>query len=72
MGEWTRHGHVALPLVSDDHGVRAAAAATDATLLSDSSWPGYTDMPYRVMEGYLQMASEAAGQIGDPPGVILL
>lgn len=50
----------------------AAAKAEGATLLSDSSWPGYTDPPYRVMEGYLQLAAEAAGQIGPAPSHILL
>jgi diaminopropionate ammonia-lyase len=42
------------------------------TLLSDSSWPGYTEWPLRVMEGYLQMAAEAARQIPEPPSVVLL
>ncbi|MEM9248787.1 MAG: pyridoxal-phosphate dependent enzyme [Pseudomonadota bacterium] len=41
-------------------------------LLSDSSWPGYTGPPGRVMEGYLQMAAEAAAQIPEPPTHILL
>ena len=53
----------------------AAASAAQAqgwTLLSDSSWPGYTELPLRVMEGYLQLAAEAAGQIGTPPTHILL
>ncbi len=42
------------------------------TLLSDSSWPGYTDLPYRVMEGYLQMAAEAVEQIGAAPTHVFL
>ncbi len=52
----------------------AASAADDAgwTLLSDSSWPGYTELPYRVMEGYLQMAEEAAAQAPAPPTHIIL
>jgi len=50
----------------------AATKAEGATLLSDSSWPGYTDPPYRVMEGYLQLAAEAAEQIGPSPTHILL
>ena len=52
----------------------AEQAACDKgwTLLSDSSWPGYTDLPYRVMEGYLQLASEVALQIPSPPTHILL
>lgn len=41
-------------------------------LLSDSTWPGYTDLPMRVMEGYLQLAAEAAGQMKTPPTHILL
>lgn len=53
----------------------AAAAAADAngwTLLSDSSWPGYSALPLRVMEGYLQLAAEAAEQIDQPPTHVLL
>lgn len=51
----------------------ANAAATHGwTLLSDSSWPGYTEWPTRVMEGYLHMAAEAVQQIDTPPSHILL
>ena len=53
----------------------AAEAAADAqgwTLLSDSSWPGYAELPYRVMEGYLQLAAEAADQMEDAPSHVLL
>ncbi|RBI83784.1 PLP-dependent lyase/thiolase [Rhodosalinus halophilus] len=49
-----------------------AAETQGWTLLSDSSWPGYTELPWRVMEGYLQLAAEAAEQIGAPPTHILL
>ena len=49
-----------------------AAKLNDWTLLSDSSWPGYTDMPYRVMEGYLQLAAESVDQMTDTPTDILL
>lgn len=49
-----------------------AAAERGWTLLSDSSWPGYTDWPLRVMEGYLQMAAEAARQVAEPPTHVLL
>lgn len=41
-------------------------------LLSDSSWPGYEDIPYRLMEGYLVMASEMVEQIPDIPTHLLL
>lgn len=53
----------------------AAAQAADThgwTLLSDSSWPGYTELPLRVMEGYLQLAAEAAARIATAPSHILL
>ncbi|WP_306154446.1 pyridoxal-phosphate dependent enzyme [Roseovarius sp. MMSF_3281] len=42
------------------------------TLLSDSSWEGYFDLPHRLMEGYLAMAAEAARQMPEPPTHILL
>ena len=42
------------------------------TLLSDSSWPGYFEIPHRLMEGYLVMAAEAAAQMPEPPTHILL
>lgn len=41
-------------------------------LLSDGSWPGYTELPYRVMEGYLQLAGEAYRQAPDAPSHIIL
>ncbi len=49
-----------------------AAETRGWTLLSDSSWPGYTDLPYRVMEGYLQLAAEAVDQVPAPPSHIFL
>ena len=53
--------------------MQAAAAAAEAngwTLLSDSSWPGYVDLPFRVMEGYRQMATEIVAQMAAEPGDI--
>ncbi|WP_324754431.1 pyridoxal-phosphate dependent enzyme [Roseovarius sp. Pro17] len=49
-----------------------AAEDNGWTLLSDSSWPGYTTLPHRLMEGYLVMAAEAAEQVPDVPTHILL
>ena len=49
-----------------------AAKIEGWTLLSDSSWPGYTELPLRVMEGYLQLASEIVSQMEDAPTHILL
>jgi diaminopropionate ammonia-lyase len=45
------------------------------TLLSDSSWPGYTEIPRMVMEGYLVIGAEAAEQVAAiayPPTHIFL
>jgi diaminopropionate ammonia-lyase len=50
----------------------AAAARNGWTLLSDSSWPGYTELPRKVMEGYLQLADEAARQVPAAPDLIVL
>ncbi|MEO0669217.1 MAG: pyridoxal-phosphate dependent enzyme [Pseudomonadota bacterium] len=49
-----------------------AAADNGWSLLSDSSWDGYTEPALRVMEGYTQMAAEAVRQIPAPPTHILL
>lgn len=50
----------------------AAAAAGQGVLLSDSSWPGYEDLPTAVMEGYLQLVAETVAQIETVPTHILL
>ncbi|MEO9826832.1 MAG: pyridoxal-phosphate dependent enzyme [Paracoccaceae bacterium] len=60
-----------------DYAASMDAAARDAqehgwTLLSDSSWEGYTDLPHTLMEGYLQMAAEAVRQCPEVPTHILL
>lgn len=52
--------------------VAADAARNDWTLLSDSSWPGYTDLPRRVMEGYLVMGAEVVDTLAEPPTHIFL
>lgn len=49
-----------------------AAAANGWVLLSDSSWPGYWDLPTRVMEGYLQLAAEVAEAVDRAPTHIFL
>ena len=40
-----------------------AAKDNGWTLLSDSSWDGYFDLPHRLMEGYLAMAAECVEQM---------
>ena len=48
-------------------GALDAAAENGWTLLSDSSWPGYFDIPHRLMEGYLQLVQEAIEQLPEQP-----
>ncbi|MCM2562149.1 pyridoxal-phosphate dependent enzyme [Lutimaribacter sp. EGI FJ00015] len=60
-----------------DYAASMAAAETAAhdeglVLLSDSSWAGYSEIPHRLMEGYLVLAAEAAEQMPWPPTHILL
>jgi len=52
--------------------VAHAADENGWTLLSDSSWPGYTAIPTRVMEGYLVMGAEVVDQILQPPTHVFL
>jgi len=60
-----------------DYEASMVAAARTAqmhewTLLSDSSWAGYTKPPLRVMEGYLALMAEVFDQIEQPPTHIFL
>ncbi|MGB7317005.1 MAG: pyridoxal-phosphate dependent enzyme [Planktotalea sp.] len=50
---------------------QAGAKANDWTLLSDSSWDGYFELPHRLMEGYLAMAAECTEQIDAPSHIFL-
>ncbi len=45
---------------------------TGAILLSDSSWPGYTDRPHLLMEGYLALMAEVFDQISATPTHLFL
>jgi len=49
-----------------------AAEENGWTLLSDSSWPGYHDLPSRVMEGYLISGAEVVEAVPVPPTHIFL
>ncbi|MCG7518525.1 pyridoxal-phosphate dependent enzyme [Ruegeria sp. Ofav3-42] len=49
-----------------------AAQHNGWTLLSDSSWDGYYELPYTLMEGYLKMAAEAAEQCPQTPTHVML
>jgi diaminopropionate ammonia-lyase len=53
-----------------DDAVRHAAATARAngwTVVSDTSYPGYRDIPLDVMHGYGVMAAEIAQQLADAP-----
>lgn len=49
-----------------------AAQSRGWTLLSDSSWPGYTELPRRVMEGYVQLGAEIVARMDAAPSHVLL
>ena len=58
--------------VEGDYGESVRQAAQDAAtndwlLVSDTAWPGYTDIPRLVMAGYTVMSTEAMNQL--PPTV---
>ena len=53
-----------------DDSVRAAASLAAEHgwfVVSDTSWPGYTEIPREVMQGYRLMADEALRQWSGPP-----
>lgn len=53
-------------------GAMQAARDNNWTLLSDTSWAEYTNIPHRLMEGYLVLAAEAVAQMSEPPTHIML
>ena len=58
-----------VPGIYDDS-VRAAQQEADAQgwfVVSDTSWPGYTEPPRDVMQGYRLMAEEALSEMPKPP-----
>lgn len=60
-----------------DYAASMEAVAEDAgrngwILLSDSSWPGYVDLPARVMEGYLVMGEEVVQALERAPTHVFL
>ncbi len=50
---------------------QTAAKENAWTLLSDSSWPGYSDLSHRLMEGYTVFMAEAERQISAPSHIFL-
>ena len=58
-----------------DGAVRAAAAAAARegwSVVSDTSYPGYTEVPREVMQGYRLMAAEALEALPAPPTHIFI
>src|SRR6185312_11929618 len=48
-----------------------AASAREATIVSDTSWPGYEEIPHAIMAGYTWIMTEAARQwASDPPDIV--
>jgi diaminopropionate ammonia-lyase len=58
-----------------DDAVRHAAATAEAegwTVVSDTSYPGYRDIPLDVMHGYGVMAAEIERQMAEPPTHVIV
>ncbi|WP_037299784.1 diaminopropionate ammonia-lyase [Rubritepida flocculans] len=58
-----------------DDSVRAAQRAADENgwfVISDTSYPGYTEPPRDVMQGYRVMAEEALSQMPAPPSHVFV
>jgi diaminopropionate ammonia-lyase len=51
--------------------VRRACAENEWTLVSDTSWPGYENVPWLVMQGYLALVSEILAGMDQPTHVFV-
>ena len=63
--------------VGDNYAIGLEAAKSAAEehgwiLLADTTWPGYTDLPLLLMEGYLAVAAEIVAQCPEIPTHIIL
>lgn len=58
----------------DDSVAEAARVATEKgwTVLSDTSWPGYEDIPGLVMQGYTAIPREVLTELPEPPTHVFL
>jgi diaminopropionate ammonia-lyase len=67
---------VVLTTVGYDAAVRMMArdaAASGWTIVSDTAWKGYEEIPRWIMAGYTRLMEEAAGQWGAaPPDIIIV
>jgi len=48
------------------------ARASGAIVVSDTSWPGYDEIPRLIMIGYTQLFQEASSQWDHPPDLVLI
>ncbi|MEL7173048.1 MAG: pyridoxal-phosphate dependent enzyme [Pseudomonadota bacterium] len=64
-----RHGKVYDEAMAE---ARRLALSEGWSLLSDSSWVGYTEAPTAVMEGYLITAAETVAEMPGPPSHVML
>lgn len=57
-----------------DEAVRRSAELADGEhlLVSDTSWPGYEEIPARVIEGYATIFDELAEQLPEPAGTVFV
>lgn len=59
-----------------DEAVRAVAADAERngwTIISDTAWPGYDEIPHLIMLGYTRLMDECADAWGDaPPDVVVV
>ena len=58
-----------------DASVRQCATESNANnwqIISDTSWPGYTDSPRAVMAGYTVMVHEMMQQLDEPPTHVIV
>ena len=56
-----------------DEAVRTMARDAEAngwTIVSDTSWPGYDEIPRRIMLGYTRIVDEIGEQLGGAPDVV--
>ncbi len=49
-----------------------AARSADATIVSDTAWPGYEEIPRAIMAGYTWIMAEASKQWTEPPDVFVV
>jgi len=54
------------------HQCAADAGANNWQIISDTSWPGYTDIPRAVMAGYTVMVHEMMQQLEAPPTHVIV